>query len=292
MLDLSCESRVGEMTGLNCRHLALDGTTDQGEVADNVEQLVASGLVLKIEFHIVQDTTFLDRDLRLLEESSDVVELFSRDVSVDEHDSVGQVTALDEVTADEGLQLMEEHESTAGSNFVFEILESVQRGMLFVKHARVVLHFHVNLEMIARLHLQLDAQNLVLVRDRLLDDEIVAGGVLLNDASLMDGFDKELGAAVHDRGFFNVDVDEHIIDAHATQRCQNMFNGINLHATLAERRTTSSIDNIVDIGFDDGLVFKVNSTKTNSGIYGSRVEGEGAALTRVEARSFDTDSIF
>ena len=71
-----------------------------------------------------------------------------------------------------------------------------------------------------------------------------------------------------------------------------MFNGVNLHATLAECRTTSGVDHIVDIGFDDRLVFKVNSTKTNSGIYGSRVEGKGAALTRVEPCSFDTDSIF
>ncbi len=71
-----------------------------------------------------------------------------------------------------------------------------------------------------------------------------------------------------------------------------MFDGINLHATLAECGTTSRINHIVDISFDDRLVFKVDSTKTNSGIYGSRVEGEGAALTRVETCSFDTDSIF
>jgi hypothetical protein len=71
-----------------------------------------------------------------------------------------------------------------------------------------------------------------------------------------------------------------------------MFDGVNLHATFTEGGTTGSVDDIVDIGFDDGLAFKVNSTKTNSRIYGSRIKGEGAALTRVETRSFYADSIF
>ena len=71
-----------------------------------------------------------------------------------------------------------------------------------------------------------------------------------------------------------------------------MLDSINLHSAFTEGGTTGSIDDVVNIGFNDRLIFKVNSTKTNSRIYGSRVEGEGTALTRVETCSFDTDSIF
>ena len=85
MLDLSGERGVGEVTRLDGSHLALDGTADQGEVADDIQQLVTGRLVVEIEFHIVQDTAFLDRDFRLLEESGDMVKLFGRDIAVDEH---------------------------------------------------------------------------------------------------------------------------------------------------------------------------------------------------------------
>ena len=88
------------MARLHSSHLTLDGTADQGEVTDDIQQLVTGRLVVEIEFHIVQDTTFLDRDFRLLEESGDMVKFFGRDIAVDKHDGVGQVAAFNEVTAD------------------------------------------------------------------------------------------------------------------------------------------------------------------------------------------------
>ena len=71
-----------------------------------------------------------------------------------------------------------------------------------------------------------------------------------------------------------------------------MLDGVNLHAAFAKRRTAGGINHIVYISFYNRLIFKVNSTKTDSRIYGSRVEGEGAALTSVETCSLYTDSIF
>ena len=89
MFNLSCESRVGEVSGLHCRHLALDGTSDQSEVTDDIQQLVTSGFIVEIEFHIVQDTAFLDGYFRLLEESGDMIKFFRRHIAVDEHYGVG-----------------------------------------------------------------------------------------------------------------------------------------------------------------------------------------------------------
>ena len=89
-----------------------------------------------------------------------------------------------------------------------------------------------------------------------------------------------------------VNVNQHVIDAHATQRSQHMLNSVNLHATLTESSTTRGINDIIHISLDNGLVFKVYSTKTDSRIYGSRIEGEGAALAGMKPCSFDTDSIF
>ena len=164
--------------------------------------------------------------------------------------------------------------------------------MLLIQNPRVVFHLHVDFEMVARLDGQLNAQNLILVGDWFLDDQIIARCVLLNDTRLMDGINEELGTTVHDWSFLYINVNQHIINTHTAKRSQNMLDGINLHTAFAEGSTTGGIDDIVDICFDNGLVFKVNSTKTDSRIYGSRIKGEGAALAGMKPCSFDTDSIF
>jgi len=71
-----------------------------------------------------------------------------------------------------------------------------------------------------------------------------------------------------------------------------MLDGVNLHAALAEGGTTSSIDDIVDIGFDNRLIFEVYPTKTDSRIDGSRIESEGTALAGMKPCSLHADSIF
>ena len=108
----------------------------------------------------------------------------------------------------------------------------------------------------------------------------------------MDGLNEEFGATIHDGSLFNVDVNQYIIDTHATQSSQDMLNSVNLHTALAKGRTARRINHIVNISFNNRLGFYINSTKANSRIYGSRIEGEGAALTRVKPCSFDTDSFF
>ena len=292
MLDFSSKRSVGEVTRLHSSHLTLDGTADESKIAVDIQKFVTSGLIVEIELHVVKDATLFHDDFGFLEEGCDVVKFFGRNITVDEHDGIGQVAALDEVTADERLKFVQEDKCTAGSNLAFEIVQVVQGGMLLVEHLGVVFHLHVNIEMVARLNGQLDAQNLVLIGDRLFDDEVVAWRVLLDDARLMDGFHKILAATVHNWSLFYVDVNQHIIDAHATQRSQDMLNCVYLYTTFSEGGATGCIDDIIDISLYNRLVFKINPTKTNSRIYRSRVEGEGAALTCVEPCSFDTDSIF
>ena len=172
----------------------------------------------------------------------------------DEHDGVGQVAALDEVTADERFQFMEEHEGAARCNLGLEIFHIVQRSILFIKHLCVVLHLDVNLESVARIDGQLDAQNLVFIGNRLFDDKIIARCILLDDARLMDGLDKIFRAAVHDGSFFHINVNQHVINTHSAQRRQDMLDGVNLHTAFAEGGSTGCIDDVIDIGFDDRLI--------------------------------------
>ena len=187
---------------------------------------------------------------------------------------------------------MQENECPARGNLTFEIVQVVQRGMLLIEDLGVVFHLHVDLEMVAWLDDQLDAQDFILVGNRLFDDEVITRSVLLDDARLMDGFDEKLAASVHDGGLFHVDVNQYVVDAHATQGSQNMLDSVNLHSAFSKGGSTGGINDIIDIGLYNRLILKVNSTKTNSRIYRSRVEGKGAALTCVETCSLDTDSIF
>ena len=145
------------MSRLHRRHLALDGTSDQSEVADDIQKLVTSRLIVEIKLHIVEDTTLSHSDFRFLEESCDMVKFLGGNIAIDEHDGVGQVATLDEVAADERLQLMQENEGSARRNLLLEIRQVLQRCMLLVKHFGIVFHLHVNLEMVARFQIQFDA---------------------------------------------------------------------------------------------------------------------------------------
>ena len=50
---------------------------------------------------------------------------------------------------------------------------------------------------------------------------------VVDDAGLIDRGDERRGAAVHDRDFRAVDLDDRIVDAEAAQRRQHMFGGRN-----------------------------------------------------------------
>ena len=77
MLNLSRESRVGEVTWLDGSHFALDGTTYQSQVTDDIKQLVTSRFVVEIQLHIVEDTALFHRYFRFLKEGCDMVKFLS-----------------------------------------------------------------------------------------------------------------------------------------------------------------------------------------------------------------------
>jgi len=180
------------MTWFDRSHFTLDGTTDQRQVANDIQQFVTRGFVVKIQLHIVEDTAFFHCDFRLFEESRDMVKLLCGDIAVDKHDSVGQVTAFDEVTADECLQFMQENEGSTRSYFTLEIIQVVKRSILLIKDFGVVFHLDIDFKPLGWLNLQLDAQHLVFVGNRFIDDKIIAGSILLDDARLMNGFNEKL----------------------------------------------------------------------------------------------------
>lgn len=64
-----------------------------------------------------------------------------------------------------------------------------------------------------------------------------------------------------------------------------MFDGKYLHAAFSQRRASCRIDDIIDIGFNNRLILKVNTAKTDACVSGRRVEGQDATLTGVKTSS-------
>ena len=138
-LELLHELRVGEVARAGGPYAALDPHAEQGEVAQQVEQLVARQFVVAAQFEVVQIAR-LDLDVGLVEELLEVVELLLGNGVLDHDDGVVQVTALDEVHLHERLEFVQEDERAARGDLRGVVVARLERRVLVADHLRVVVH--------------------------------------------------------------------------------------------------------------------------------------------------------
>ena len=224
-------------------HAAFDAHAEQGEVAEQVEQLVASELVARAQLQVVQ-VTARDAYVVLVEYLLEVFQLLLRNGILDNDDRVVQIAALDEVHLEQRLQFVQEDEGAAGGYLLCVVVEGVQRGILVADDLRVVVYVHRYGELVIGIYDYSDA----LVGDRidlLLGHLVIfAVGLLLDQTHLEDLLCIFACRAVHDGHLGGVDVDHCVVDTHRPQGREDMLYGADTCGALFYRSSARCVGDI------------------------------------------------
>lgn len=117
-----------------------------------------------------------------------------------------------------------------------------------------------------------------------------AGGILGFETGFLDELHEGSGRAVGDGGFVGVHFDEGVVDAHADESGENVFDGVN--AVGADGESGGAFDGFdeVDVGGDERFVGKVDAAEDEAVVDGSGFESEGHFLAGVEGGAFEGGS--
>ena len=124
-----------------------DGAADEGEVPEDIEQLVTGRLVGEDDGAVIDVAQLGGYLARYAHQVADLVELRLLHRLVVDHEGVVEVAALDEVVLQQRLHLAHEDEGAAGGDLLVEVLQRLQGGELIAQHRRVEGHVHVHAEL-------------------------------------------------------------------------------------------------------------------------------------------------
>ena len=197
------------------RHeMADDRVADEREVANRVEDLVADELVL---------------------EAQGVVE----NARLAEHDRVLEGAAEREPVLPQHLDVLEEREGSCRRDLFDErFLGNAQRPRLMAKERMIVADAVGDLEVIGGI--ERDSFVATRHRNRPDDFQIPAARLLPLHARFVNQIDERRGTAIHDRHFGRVQLDDHVVHAHADERREQMFDRLDRH--LVTRQTGGELN--------------------------------------------------
>ncbi len=147
--------------------------------------------------------------------------------------------------------------------------------------------FEIDLDLEARavIGLEFGPGGAAVDANRLDDADIAALDVERLDAGLVDGFDEGGGAAVEDRHFVAVDLDDEIVDAEAEQRGHDMLDRADMMAGgIAKRGAEVGGADFGDQRADFArLAAGVDMMEDDAGVGIGREESDGNRLAAVDA---------
>ena len=146
--DFLGELGVDGVAGSGGDDAALEGTAYEGDVADDVEEFVACGLVVEGEGAVVDVAEFVDFLAGYAHEVGEAVELVLREGGVVDYDGVVEVAAFDEVVGDEGFDFAHEHEGAACCDLAVEVGDVFECGKLVGEDGRGEVDFDVDGEVV------------------------------------------------------------------------------------------------------------------------------------------------
>jgi hypothetical protein len=116
--------------------------------------------------------------------------------------------------------------------------------------------------------------------------------VLFDNAGLLQQKNEGGGAAVHDRRFLGIDVDENVVDAKAGQCRHQVLNGCHAHIVFHQRRREPGIVDQIRRHFELRHLRQVNTAEHDAGVDRRRAQVEGHAVAAVQAYSAGLDRLF
>ena len=230
-------------------------------------------------FARAQDHRFGDPEL-----CGDAADLVVGQVPVHDHDRVVQVPPLDQPGAVEHLHLVQEAERAAGGELGDELLLQVEQpGVLAAEGGVVVVHHDGDPVVVGGKGDDVDPLLLVLVVDRLVDDQVVLRSVLLLESGLQQRLHVRLGAPVQHRRLVVVEVDDDVVDLQSHQRGEHVLDGVDAGVADGDRGPPGDVDDVVDVRGDLRRPAEIHPAEPDPVVLRRRPEGHGRDVPRVQA---------
>ena len=195
----------------------LDGTANEGHVADDVEQLVACTLVLPYQGLVLNVAQLCGITMLHVQHVGQLVELFLRNLALVHDDGVVQVAAFDEIGLEQRLNIAHEDKGTCGRNLCGVVIDVVERGKLRVDELRVERAHRGEREVVVGQDRDARAAFLVLYFNLLAYDIPVLGRVQFLNAYLLDFLHVLDGRAVEDGELRAVHLNQAVVHAQCVE---------------------------------------------------------------------------
>src|SRR5690606_2862841 len=122
LFELAGKLHIRTMARPACDNVRLNRIAHQCKVAHDVEELMPCRFVGKAEFEVVEVSLALDFNLIFLENLLESLHFLAINLLVNDHNSVVDVAAFDEIIVEQHFQFMQEAKSAAGSNLRLEFV--------------------------------------------------------------------------------------------------------------------------------------------------------------------------
>jgi hypothetical protein len=256
--EAAYELSVKGVAGFAGFDAAKEGKTNKGEVADEVEGLVAAEFV-GIAEGAIHDAVF------------------------GEDDGVVEGAAPDQPHGAKGLDIGFETEG-AGTG------ENLTKGFGIDEHFDLLLADKrvgkIDVAADAELAGGIDADAATVLDDfnRFENFKVAAFAAEAAKAGLIEELEKRLGGTVENGNFNVVEVDEDVVDAVGIEGGEKMLGGGEQDALLHKAGGVTHASDIVAVGFDREIV-EIDAAEDDAGIWGSGKQAELRMDTRVETHT-------
>jgi len=256
------DSGVHGVSGAVGFDVAEDALAEEGEVADEVEDLVADEFVREAQRRVV-------------------------DAVVGEHDAVLTRRAAYESHVEHGALLLEEAEGARGRN-LFDIgaVGELDAQSLAADERMREIDGVTDGVAVGRIY----GDELVAFTQfvRAQDLEVGALAALLTETNAGDHLDEGLRAAVENGKLEIVELDDGVVDAHANEGGEKVLGGGDEHAFLHERSGVADLGDVAADGCDFEAI-EVGAAENNArvGRGGKDAEMDGSTAVESDAATFD-----
>ena len=236
--DLVDQREVHGVAGFFGDHVTEKWLADQGEVADEIQRLVAAAFVGEAEAAGVEDG-----------------------LAIEAH-GVVERCAADQTHVAHLVELVFEAERPRGSEHGGVILRrDFQLERLTPNQRMREEHFTGEQEAVGRKNA--DALASAFNRYRFANPQVPFAAARLPDSGGADQIDKGLAAAVENRHFEVIDLDEGVVDSHAVERAEQVLGGRDQHALAHQAGGVTDFLHVAPTG-GDGEAFKIGTDENDA----------------------------
>lgn len=254
--------------------MSADGAAYESHIAEDVEEFVASGLVLPLERTHLEESEMRGVAMLYTEAVGQAIKIGLRHDAIVDDKSVGEVAAADESHLHEGCNLANEDEGASGGEIGREATEIVEIGALRRDEFAIV-------EVNGRLYREICRRRSRLIRCNvgsfnaqptttlgiaifhgLCDGEVVAGLILFEKTYAANLLDEESAAAIQYGELGAIDLNQAVVDAASEEGGHSVLNGRDAYVMVfgeSNNRAARSVYDIFGKSGDDWFTWEVNA---------------------------------